>query len=305
MNYSPAATPVVIDDVLRRIRGDLYAVVDGAHFDDARATLSGAGLIQRPLFLEGPDPSAVASGPWLVDLNDRRHLPLLKAVVQDRPAVVYWAWDHGVDALYRHLRRLNLVEIPCEPRPPYDNRRVETVLFRHADPNVLAMLLPVLDPAQFARLMGTATGLTFDAPDHGGVKTVPRPPNLPDAPNGLLRITPEQDAALSQQLLARSHRRIAKYLVDQLPHDAGISAQDLLPIVRKSDETGRKLGIRTERGHARWAYLMMLSGGEVLNTPSATKFIHDGPNPDRKVKELVKQTAQALRDGNFKAQGPH
>jgi hypothetical protein len=50
---------------------------------------------------------------------------------------------------------------------PDDERSGETqaVQFRHADGNVLASVLQVLNEPQFARLFGPALALTFHTPD--------------------------------------------------------------------------------------------------------------------------------------------
>lgn len=63
--------------------------------------------------------------------------------------------DHGHD--HEHL----VVELPV---------RYELALLRHADPNVMAMLLPLLDASQVSRLFGRAAGLVIDSPDHGGLR---------------------------------------------------------------------------------------------------------------------------------------
>ena len=66
-------------------------------------------------------------------------------------------------------------------------------------------------------------------------------------------------------------------------------------LVVKSEATGKALGLRSERGQARWTYLMMMTGGQAANTHEATDFIRQGANPDRQVKELIDLTAKALR----------
>jgi hypothetical protein len=78
---------------------------------------------------------------------------------------------------------------------------------------------------------------------------------------------------------------------------AGMSDGQIAEIVAESDRVGRVLGIRSERAHARWAYLMMLSGGLAARTREATEFIRQGPNPDENVKILVDETAAAIRRG--------
>jgi Domain of unknown function (DUF4123) len=86
--------------------------------------------------------------------------------------------------------------------------RYELVLFRHADANVMAMLLPLLDADQVSRLFGKASGLVLDAPDHGGLKAYPRPQNLPDMSNGWLQIRPEQYEGLGGAYQASLLRKL-------------------------------------------------------------------------------------------------
>ena len=53
-------------DALRQLPGEIFAVVEGAHFDDAPAELKKCGLAGRPLYLEGESDHDVASGPHLL-----------------------------------------------------------------------------------------------------------------------------------------------------------------------------------------------------------------------------------------------
>jgi Domain of unknown function (DUF4123) len=147
--------------------------------------------------------------------------------------------------LVRHLRGINMAEIPvdrydADPARPDDDGgaaaalaaaeaeaaahshaheghdhppfvppvRYELVLFRHADASVMAMLLPFLDADQVSRLFGRAAGLVLDAPDHGGLRSFPRPQDLPDMPNGWLRIRPEQYEGLGGAYQASMLRKL-------------------------------------------------------------------------------------------------
>ena len=87
-------------------------------------------------------------------------------------ACPWWAWPHGSEALWRHLKRLNLVEIPAHRDEPIVGRRqigainraakTETVVFRHGDPHVIRLLMPILSPVQKALLFGGAAAIIAD-----------------------------------------------------------------------------------------------------------------------------------------------
>ena len=291
--------PGKLSEALDEQRTELFAVVDGGYFQDLPKLLRRSRLIFRPLYLEASDADGISSGPFFVDLSDERHVPRLVELVGHVPAAVFWAWPDGGQSLYRHLRKLNMVEIPrAHGSEDLDQRDWEAVLFRHCDPNVMAGLLPLFDADQFAKVFGRARALIFDAPDYGGIHVTPRPDDLPMPPVGMLRITPEQEKALSERRLIASRWRIANYLAKQLPDDAGIAPKDLKPVVEISEKSGRELGIRTERGLARWAYLMMMSNGAAQDDVKATDFIRSG-NPDRQVKLLIDDVIKHLREGSF------
>lgn len=166
-----------LSDTLRRTPRDVFAVVDGAHFDDLPSEIRAFGLTSRALYHDAADAAGIAAGPHLVPVPDDTAIDNVVAFVGDRPAAVFWSWPDGEDALYRHLRKLNRVEIPLDTGA-YGPEEFEPVLFRHADPNVLAAVLPILELEQFGELLGAARGLVMVAPDLGGLKIVPRPKEL-------------------------------------------------------------------------------------------------------------------------------
>ena len=75
----------------------------------------------------------------------------------------------------------------------------ETVFFRHFDPRVLGALMPVLDAAQFSRMLGPAAEIAFLASDHGGVRRVLADAAFPPAPPGLLTFRRKQIEALNDR----------------------------------------------------------------------------------------------------------
>jgi Domain of unknown function (DUF4123) len=146
-----------------------YAVVDGARFRDLPRDLKAALLSSRPLYLEGADVAALAAGPHLVRLKNYEEASRLLRLVGDRPAAVFWSWPGEPEGLYRHLRRLNVVNV-ARVHAPVGPGDYETLLFRHADPNVLGIMVEVMDPAQRRELMGQSPGLAYFAPKIGTTK---------------------------------------------------------------------------------------------------------------------------------------
>ena len=80
------ANPLV--DAIRQLPGEIFAVVDGAHFDDAPAELKARGLAPRALYLEGEKDEDVGSGPHLVPIRNLHALEKLRAMIDDKPAAV-------------------------------------------------------------------------------------------------------------------------------------------------------------------------------------------------------------------------
>lgn len=164
--------------VLRRLPGKIFAVIDGAYFDNLPGRVASVGLQALPLYVDEIDVPNLAQGPHLVACPNLYAVEQVRDVCAGAPAMVWWAWpDKGTetnDAIYGHLRRLNLMEIPSNRADTILGTRrigavdrssaVETVIFRHGDPNVMQMLVPLLDSDQRARLMGDALALVMDAP---------------------------------------------------------------------------------------------------------------------------------------------
>lgn len=239
------------------------AVVEGALDPELRGKLAAARLPALPLYLEGGT-VAVWSGPVLVDLAERGGL---SALLEINGAAVIWSWPAGVQSLRRHLRSINLVEVPADTVEPGATGR-ETVIFRYWDPQVLAALLPLLSPAQQARFLGEADGLAFDSRDsfgEGAVIVAPRPAGLPAAPRGLLRFSSEQMAALSRARVLASRRRIGAYLRETAPEQTRpLDDRALAAEVERFEREGQALGLATERDLGLWASLQLLAGGALF-----------------------------------------
>lgn len=194
----------------------VYAVLDGAHFEDLPVRLQSSGFMGRALFQgrDARDPMPSIDAPWLVPLDETAHpfrgrspeetIPELLKILGERPAAVFWSCAAGLDALYRHLRGLNVILYPKTALTTYEASFVEgetvSPLFRHADANVMAQVVPSLGASNRARLFGPAQTLMF----------VPEPAwrtddvhiAIADAtppPRGQLRLSPEEAASIAKR----------------------------------------------------------------------------------------------------------
>ena len=175
-------------------------------------------------------------------------------------------------------------------------------MFRHWDPRVLGALMPVLDPAQFTRVLGPASEIAFLTDDYGGVRRVVADPSFPPAPGSPLTIRSEQIAAMNERRLGASHRRIAAYLRNVADSEVGTASDEALYVhVVLSDRVGRSLGLASEAAHSRWALLMLLSqGGIAGHGPTRAFLAQGGDPPDRRLRDLFELTIAALRDGRIR-----
>ena len=305
---SPGAEAATLASVLSSFAKPVFAVLDGGRFDDLPADLAAAGVAARSLFLEHADAEVEKAGPWLAEWQDGANGAFLISLALERPCAVFWSCPVGETVLWRHLRTLNRAIVPRESRAPEPGEGgpgeapvpagTETVLFRHWDPDVLAMLLPLLDEGQFARVLGPAAALALHAPDHGGLGRAYPMEGAPEPPRGMLRLTAGQMDGLRADMVAASRRRVAGFLKDNVPPGgSGVDAGFFHRVALHSEPSAKALGIETERGRARWAYLMMLSNGKAAQAPEVTAFLRQGASADEQVKALVGHTAQALRTG--------
>ncbi len=282
-----------------------YALVDGGHYADLPTLLGRERLLGRSLFLSTADVEVQRAGPWLVTLD---RLPdaidKVLSIVEGKPAAVFWCSDAGEVSLWRHLRGLNMAKIPAwaadglEAPARIDATDVfETVAFRHWDPRVLGALMPTLDAAQFARVLGSSREVAFLSDDHGGARRIICDRSWPAASPGLLTLSSSQIVALTDRRLSASHRRIMAYLRDVAPQQTvEVSDEDLLYQVRYCESVGRDLGITSERGHAQWAFLMVLSEGRIASDRQVVEFISDSRrSPNVQIEEALKGAIEAAR----------
>jgi hypothetical protein len=363
--------------LLKRIAANpaqrVYALIDGARFDDLPAMLAAAGLSHRSLYRNVQDAELIRAGPWLVDPyrdldpasnawggvpingsgsdmaedavaadtdaamrnpwpgddekpyesaasgnpDQEKQFNLIAGIIADLPAIVYWIGDADLTEakLWRHLRTLNMVLIPKrygEENPPPLEPGAEThdaLMFRHADGNVLAEVLPVLDATQFARVFGPAKALMFLAPDHPAsdgsiIRRALLPDDAPPAQPGMLKLSMEQMEGIEDVRLKRSQQRIVKYLRDVAPvQTKRMGDKEVVDKTTLFLKEGRALGVRTEAGLGRWCYLQVITNGEMGRQKSVVDFVTTrnlGNNPGASAEERVEilmwmASAQARR----------
>ncbi|WP_420103622.1 DUF4123 domain-containing protein [Bosea sp. (in: a-proteobacteria)] len=287
---------------------DWFAVIDGGPFDDLPLLLASYGLSGRALYLEGGRPEIRDAAGYLVPLLNAEQWQAAQALAAGRPALVVWSWQDGIDALYRHLRTLNLVQIPNEARAeaqargeeidPEEYPAYESVLFRHWDPNVLGSLLPLLTPEQQARFFGRAAGVVFEAPDHGGLHRIAKPPALPPPAPGMLRFSAEQMGGLRDQQQSVMAQRVSVYLRDNMPAGIVLTDTELQAFAAQSVQQSTAMGMEAEGAHCRWAYLQLISNGRILEAEGVAELFarrDASVSADERVAMLMRGMIGALR----------
>lgn len=290
----------------------LFAVVDGASFEDLHADLIFAGLPFKALYKDEYTPGSPSAGPHLVSIFDEPSITRVFDVLEGTPAAVWWLWPNTtgnpVDQIFKHLRSLNLVEIPTDrydaeaPEVEEEGADIspyEPVLFRHADPNAMALVLPQLEPHQISRVLGDSPGVLLDSPEFGGKKYFHRPLNLPPKPAGLLRLRGTQYAAIGRGRISLVEHGVARYLREVAPEYVGGWTDEQLDHQVKTwvAESGR-YGVRKEANHCRWAYLQVISGGALSGSKEIEEAMTDvrvGAPPDARVKMLMQSTIEQLK----------
>jgi hypothetical protein len=234
-----------------------------------------------------------------------KHLELIAGMAGESPASVFWIGDASLTeaSLWRHLRTLNMALIPKgygEDDPPPLETGAEThdaLMFRHADGNVLAEVLPVLDAAQFSRVFGPAKVLMFLAPDHpASVGSTVRRAVLPDdaapAPPGMLKLSIEQMEAIEEIRFERSQLRITRYLRNVAPEQAGrLSDVELNRSTALWMQEAQGHGVKSEAALGRWTYLQLITIGEIGKKKEVTDYLRQG-NADRSTDERVQHLMQ-------------
>jgi hypothetical protein len=145
---------------------DRFAVIDGALFDDLPKSLASQSVGSVSLFRNHPDADVEIAGPWMATLDGPESLNAVLGLSHQagQACGVFWSCAEGETALLHHLRMINMVLMPTS-----DLTSHQAVMFRHWDPNVLAMVLDALNKDQLREFLGPADMIVFDAPDFGGI----------------------------------------------------------------------------------------------------------------------------------------
>lgn len=298
-----------------RLNRPAFAVVDGGHWSNSQAELTKQGLSARSLFL-GAGRDAESAGPWLVALDQRADASsVLLAVVDDKPAAVFWGCQLGEEALWRHLRTINQVRLAArdddedEVESGIDELKVaeansarsEVVLFRHWDPRALSMVLPILDETQYARVLGPADEAVFHDPKAlggAGLRRMARLPSLPAAPHGMLSLDADQVAALDEGMQQRSRERIVRYLQDYAPDQTShLDQARLHAAVAGFQVESRSLGVHGEQATGLWAYMRLTSRIDLSREPLVRRYLGDpafGSTPEVRMEALFDQRTRAV-----------
>ncbi|CTQ34806.1 DUF4123 domain-containing protein [Jannaschia rubra] len=226
------------------------------------------------------------------DLRDR--VEAMAALEARAPgSAVFWILPREVapDALWSHLRRIRQVIVPAnhvETGAATDARA--PVLLRHADGDVLTELLSALSPPQVAQFLGPAAGLLFRAPSHpdakGGVLWRVGASDAP-APPGPLTLDGAQMDRIAATHHAGSRERVGQYLRDVVPGCAALDRAALADRVRAYEEAGDRMGLETERGHMKWAYLMAVTEGGI-DAPETWDALHETEaSPDARIDDVL------------------
>jgi Domain of unknown function (DUF4123) len=291
-NYQAVAQTLAA--TLNSMEQPLFAVLDGALFDDLPGILRQADLKHRSLFIKPEDGEFERAGPWLVALVDSSARTLVEALALAQPCAVFWSCAEGEEVLWRHLRSINEILIPdVRYLQTGENGRLahERVLFRHWDPNALSRMLRQLDAHQYSRLFGPAQSILMNAPAEGGLLRSIKPQDDARAPTGPLTIRAEQLEALDAQSRTTYCAKMSSILRQMAPQEtSGMSNDELDERILRYEASGNRMGLSQERSLGIWGYLMLTSGDRFESSPEIRGYLQSKPGtPDENVETLLDQ----------------
>lgn len=291
----------------------LFAVVDGAQFENLPVALFDGQFASRPLYKSGPTQHSLTA-PYLVALNEgegrgfEQVLDALLALVEDRPATVFWQCPGGFETLYHHLRTLGRIMIPMAdvPGTEAEARAAEgqehaMVVFRHGDANVMAQIMQAITEREAARLFGPARALLFESqPDWSDGRPwleMPRDRAWPDPTPGPLHLSQNTMNRMRDQREARFLARIESYLLKVVPEKiTPLNRFERDKAIRAYVTEGRALGITSEAAFGRWCYMQFMLGGGLFKSPEVRQcFNVRSVPPDQAIKELLQHTIKVAK----------
>ena len=235
------------------------------------------------------------------------------ALSDGKPALVFWSGDGEFtgEKLYRHLRGLNRISVPKTGKDDHGSsdidadtidgeasRQGHTVIFRHADANVMMQIIPALDEVQVARLFGPASRIIF-APETafgGGVKRAKKKSNV-SVIQGVLQLTTEDLEIMGEIRAEASRRRRIDVFRRSAPHLlTGKDDHEALLFMEQHERQARSYGLTTERGFFQWTYLMGASDGRFIESPEIRAHLKS-ENPDGRLNDVMRLMASAAIEG--------
>lgn len=96
--------------------------------------------------------------------------------------------------------------------------------------------------------------------------------------------------ALRGTQLNRSRLTVMRTLRKGAPNETmHLSDAQLREIVLFSERQGEALGIRSEKAHAKWAYLNLVTKGKLVEQDGVLDYMRDGRDrPDKKVELMLR-----------------
>lgn len=300
----------LIADTIRNNDGLWFAVFDAAQVENAIQNLETSGLSYRCLYIGIDDKQSLKNtAPYLISLQhtpmDKNSDPLLLDRIIDLTSnklssLVFWKCDKGEDVLYKHLRGINMVDIPLQNNDRTLSNKFEHVVLRHADANVMAQVMPALSHTELMHCIGPADYVLFK-PDniwHTKLIHAQRDSNWSEAENTVLRISiPSYQKVISnreQGIINKIEKHLTNVIWEQ-----NTSTTTLHNIAVNSFIEAKQNGIKTEGGFYRWSFFYYISNGEYFKYAQAKAFLTDksiGSTVDERVKFLMKHIIKALKE---------
>jgi len=281
---------------LSQAQHPIYAVLDGAKIDGLPDLLFDHDFSHKPLYRDmGSEVKEInQTAPqfirfdkwdyWENALTPRQRLESLLTILDDLSAAVFWEYDGEPKCLFRHLRTINNILIPRDadtpPMPDPLDPEGETfgntathqqVLFRHADANVMAQVLPVMSPQKLTRIFGKAQAVIF-APepewsDGEAVVTITNPHDTYNPTHPLKLTQPDMDAIEAQRLVGQRNMTV-KYLQQTYPVETSkFDSEGLYKFVYRSEKIGERIGLEEDDAYRLWALLGIIKGEDTLKDP--------------------------------------
>ena len=102
--------------------------------------------------------------------------------------------------------------------------------------------------------------------------------------------------AIRDRRIAVFEKRVEAYLRDVAPERVeALEPSAFTALLARAMKTATALGIITEAGYCRWAYLMLITDGKVADSPEVIDYIgEEGSTPDEQVALALQSTIEAL-----------